>query len=262
MPLLFPHHARLSDGARLRRRHRFYMHLLLVTLFVLMCLALPSNLPSLAGAGYSLAILLMMVELEGTIRHGGKANPRDLPYRLLGVLCLLAQWFWYLTPLSQRQSGWPLLVLTTLFVGWSVGRLVAFLAEERTVNGPVLMGAISGYLLLGLTAGLLFTGLETIQPGSFTSVHDPGMPLFPSGPIADVTPLRQVLNFSRMNYFGFVCLTTVGFGDVLPMTPPAQISTVAFSVIGPIYRDRPHLHGGGDGDADRALRQRQQRAGC
>ncbi|MCP9801094.1 hypothetical protein [Synechococcus sp. RedBA-s] len=65
-------------------------------------------------------------------------------------------------------------MLTTLFVGWSVLRLAGFLAEEQQVNGRVLMGAASGYLLLGLTAGLLFTGLETIQPGSFSSLQDPG----------------------------------------------------------------------------------------
>lgn len=227
--------ASLTSEARLRRRHRFYAQLLFITLVVMACLALPKNLHSLAGLGYSLTTLLLMVELEGSIRHGGKVNSLDLPYRLLGLSALLAQWFWYFTPLSHRESGWPLLVLTTLFVGWSVLRLVGFLAEEQQVNGRVLMGAASGYLLLGLTAGLLFTGLETIQPGSFSSLQDPGGSLFATGPISQANPQMQLLDFARLNYFAFVSLTTVGFGDVLPTTPLSQMSAVAFSVIGPIY---------------------------
>ncbi|MGB5239584.1 MAG: potassium channel family protein [Prochlorococcaceae cyanobacterium] len=199
------------------------------------CLALPSNLHSLGGIGYSLATMLLMVELEGSIRHDGKSNPRDLPYRLLGLLTLVAQWFWYFTPLSHRESGWPLLVLTTLFVGWSVMRLVGFLAEERQVNGSVLMGAISGYLLLGLTAGLLFTALETIQPGSYANLRETPSSLFATGPISQANPQLQSIHFARLNYFAFVCLSTVGFGDVLPTTPFSQMSAVAFGVIGPIY---------------------------
>ena len=231
----FHHRASLTSEVRQRRRHRFYAHLLLITLVVMACLALPKNLNSLAGIGYSLTTLLLMVELDGSIRHGGKGNPLDRPFRLLGLSALLAQWFWYFTPLTHRESGWPLLVLTTLFVGWSVLRLVGFLAEEQKVNGRVLMGAVSGYLLLGMTAGLLFTGLETIQPGSFSSLHDPVASLFSTGPISQASPQMQLVDFARLNYFAFVCLTTVGFGDVLPTTPLSQMSAVAFSVIGPIY---------------------------
>jgi hypothetical protein len=43
------------------------------------------------------------------------------------------------------------------------------------------------------------------------------------------------LDFVRLNYFAFVSLTTVGYGDILPVTPVAQISSVSFSVIGPFY---------------------------
>jgi hypothetical protein len=38
-----------------------------------------------------------------------------------------------------------------------------------------------------------------------------------------------------MNYFAFVSLTTVGFGDVLPKSPLAQITTIGLTVLGPVY---------------------------
>jgi hypothetical protein len=220
---------------RLRRRHRFYRHLLLTTLLVMVSLALPAGLRLLSAVGYNLAVLLLVFELEGRHRHGGGTLPLDRPYRLLGLAALAAQWFWFLTPVANRESGWPLLVLTTVFIGWSQVRLVGFLAEERQVNGRVLMGAVAGYLLLGLTAGLLFLVLETIQPGSFSSQHDPAGLLPRNLGSAGGAERIWHLDFARLNYFAFVSLTTVGYGDVLPTTPLAQMSAITFSVIGPIY---------------------------
>jgi cytochrome c-type biogenesis protein CcmH/NrfF len=43
------------------------------------------------------------------------------------------------------------------------------------------------------------------------------------------------LDLSRIYYFAFVSLTTVGFGDIVAVTPPAQMATVALSVSGPLY---------------------------
>ncbi len=231
----FPRHAPLSAEARLHRRHRFYRHLLLATLLVMVSLALPRGLHLIGAVGYNLATLLLVVELEGTTRHAGRSHPRDVPYRILGLATLASQWFWYLTPVANRQSGWFLLGLTIVFVGWSLVRLVGFLAEERRVNGRVLMGAVAGYLLIGLTAGLLFTALETIQPGSFISQHDPDGLLARNLNLSTANPHVWELDFARLNYFAFVSLTTVGFGDVLPATPLSQMSAVSFSVIGPIY---------------------------
>jgi voltage-gated potassium channel Kch len=233
--LFFSRPAALSVTARRRRRHRFYALLLLVTVLVMVTLALPTRLSRFGAVGYNLTTLLMVAELEGSTRHGGRRFREDDLYRLLGVSTLIAQWFWYLTPLSNRVSGWPLLVLTTLFVGWSLVRLVGFLAEEKRVNARVLMGAVSGYLLLGLMAGLLFTALETIVPGSFVTQQDQTAVLQGQVIRSSLDPLVWQLDFTRLNYFAFVSLTTVGYGDVLPSTPMAQMAAISVSVIGPIY---------------------------
>tara|TARA_Y100000746_G_scaffold170560_1_gene147879 strand:- start:3872 stop:4087 length:216 start_codon:yes stop_codon:yes gene_type:complete len=41
--------------------------------------------------------------------------------------------------------------------------------------------------------------------------------------------------FSAINYFAFVCLTTVGFGDINPMLPLSRMVSVATSIAGPLY---------------------------
>jgi voltage-gated potassium channel Kch len=43
------------------------------------------------------------------------------------------------------------------------------------------------------------------------------------------------LDFARLNYFAFITLTTTGYGDVLPVTQAAQLTSVMVAVIGQIY---------------------------
>ena len=219
---------------RLERRLRFYPALLLLTVLVMASFALPVKLRLFGSLGYSLTLLLLVLALGGPIRHAGRPCLGNLLYRLLGLTALVVQGLWSFAPAGAQRSGLPLLVMVTVFIAWSVLRLLALLALEPTVERRVLMGAVAGYLLLGLTAGLLMTILETIVPGSFTAVDDATQVL---GPItsAEVQQRMWQLDFVRINYFAFVCITTVGFGDIAPQTPQAQMITVTFTVIGPTY---------------------------
>ena len=44
-----------------------------------------------------------------------------------------------------------------------------------------------------------------------------------------------IQDLGRIGYFAFVCLTTVGFGDITPLTPPARMLSVGLAVVGPLY---------------------------
>lgn len=89
------------------------------------------------------------------------------------------------------------------------------------------MRATAGYLHTGLADGLVRSALETIQPGSLA-------PLALSN-ASDTCVLPSARIFSAINYQAFVCLTTVGFGDISPMLPLARMVSVATSVAGPLY---------------------------
>ncbi len=219
---------------RLERRLRFYPALLLLTVLVMASFALPMEWRPLGALGYGLTLLLLVVALGGPIRLAGRPCLSNLLYRLLGLSVLMVQGLWSFAPAGAQRSGLPLLVMVTVFITWSVLRLLALLALEPTVERRVLMGAVAGYLLLGLTAGLLMTILETIVPGSFTAL-DASTELL--GPITSTEMQKLIwqLDFVRLNYFAFVCLTTVGFGDIAPQTPQAQMLTISFCVIGPTY---------------------------
>ena len=210
------------------RRHQGYLQLLAVCLLQMVLFTLPTPWNRLAALGY-LALGLLMIRVlgypEGDPTVGGL--PRRL-YRGLGLAALAVSVLWYLTPLELRRTGLPVIGLWGLFSLWSAIRLVRRLALEKDVNGPVLRGALAGYLMLGLAGGLLCAALETLTPGSFNGVA------LPSSVLESAAPVWQ-LNFIRLQYYAFVTLTTTGYGDVTAATAQAQMLSVALAVGGTFY---------------------------
>jgi hypothetical protein len=142
-------------------------------------------------------------------------------------------WLWLMTPHQLRSSGLPLLVLLVLFEVQAYPRLVKRLSEETRVTTDVLTGALSGYMLLGLTAALVMALLESMAPNSFEGLSPTTKELTSAGSIGDSS--YQQLRFMNITYCAFVTITTLGYGDVLPTTPLAKLSTILFSVVGPVY---------------------------
>jgi len=182
-------------------------------------------------------VLLLAIELGQPIRtRQSRSHWNDGFYRRAGILAVLFQTLWIISPRQFAFIGFPLLIATTVFIAWSLRRLLICLAQERRVGMDVLAGAVAGYLLLGISGGLLFSVLETIAPGSFVDHADKGQELLLSGLASDPAGFRiWDLDFSRIHYFAFVSLTTVGYGDIIPATPVSQFLSVSLSICGPLY---------------------------
>jgi len=216
-----------SEWRRKRRRERIYELLLGLCLLVLSSFAFP-RFTWLGSLGYALIALLLtqLVMIRKPV-----LSLQDRLYQGLGLVALSALLLWLLTPVRWESSGVPLVLSWGVLVGWSVIRLVERLASERRVTTAMLMGAAAGYLLLGLTSGLVMSAVETIQPGSFEPLDVP---------IEDVagennTVIGSAPVFAQINYFAFICLTTVGFGDINPELPLARMLAVTTGIAGPLY---------------------------
>ncbi|QNJ06548.1 potassium ion channel [Synechococcus sp. MEDNS5] len=216
-----------SEWRSKRRRERLYELLLGLCLLVLASFAFP-RVTWLGSLGYALIALLLtqLVMIRKQV-----LSLQDRLYQALGIVALLAQLLWLLTPVRWESSGVPLVLSWSVLVGWSVIRLVERLASERRVTAGMLMGAAAGYLLLGLTAGLVMSGVETIQPGSFEPLDIP----LTDAAGQNNTVLVSAPVFAQINYFAFICLTTVGFGDINPELPLARMLAVSTGIAGPLY---------------------------
>jgi hypothetical protein len=102
--------------------------------------------------------------------------------------------------------------------------IVKSLFSARTLKFDSILGAVCGYLFLGLGWAVLYAMIEGLRPGSF----EIGPKLVTGGEVA--RPLPHVLI-----YFSFVTLTTVGYGDISPVSPAIRTLAWMEAITGQFY---------------------------
>lgn len=138
---------------------------------------------------------------------------------LLGLPAVITQWIVTLAPNELVHAAGDLFPI--LFLAFfAVFLLRAVLVEER-ITRDTIAGALSIYLLLGIIWALSYQFIDQIYPDSFYLNPD----------------IWQGGALSRMDYlyFSFITLTTVGYGDITPVTPVAQSLSYFEAVTGVIY---------------------------
>src|SRR6516165_10611526 len=102
--------------------------------------------------------------------------------------------------------------------------IVKSLFSARTLTFDSILGAVCGYLFLGLAWAVLYGLIEEFRPGSF----EISPKLVTGGEVA--RPLPHVLT-----YYSFVTLTTVGYGDISPVSPAARTLAWMEAITGQFY---------------------------
>jgi voltage-gated potassium channel len=109
-------------------------------------------------------------------------------------------------------------LLLFAFITWNELRAVL---RQKEITREVISMSISTYLLLGLTCGLFYIVLHDLQPNAFS---------FGSGPVMSEQQTIPVLI-----YFSLTTLSTIGFGDITPVTLQARYAAVAEGITGQFY---------------------------
>jgi len=92
------------------------------------------------------------------------------------------------------------------------------IVRTRDITADVILGSVSVYLLIGITFGTLYDLLETLEPGCFQLVG------------AGATEVY--LGWRQLIFFSFMTLTTIGYGDITPVTYQTQSLAIIEGVIG------------------------------
>jgi voltage-gated potassium channel len=112
-----------------------------------------------------------------------------------------------------------------LFLSFVTLSQLRSLLKQREVTGQTICTAVSVYLLLGFTWTLLYAVMVQLHPDSF-------------GNLAAATPGHpvEVLHlFPVLGYFSLTTLSTIGFGDITPLTLQARYAAVAEGITGQFY---------------------------
>ena len=134
---------------------------------------------------------------------------------MLGIFSIALTWSIFFFNNSIIAVLWSLcLFVFYIFITFNVLRLVA-MSKRMTLD--TILGAISGYFILAIAWGMLFFGLEKIYPGSFR---------FPAGSL----PTPDVFI-----YYAQTTISSVGFGDITPLTPIARSLSAFLGIAGQLY---------------------------
>ena len=117
--------------------------------------------------------------------------------------------------------------LDILFLALVIFAILANVFRSREITTESLAGAICAYLLIGILWADAFSILETVHPGSFSSVH--------TASDAATTAQSARLQVARFSYFSFVTLSTLGYGDITPLTRPARNLAALEAIFGQLY---------------------------
>jgi hypothetical protein len=148
-------------------------------------------------------------------------RPNKSIYRLyLGlaglVLCLEIVRHWLLSSRAIYAVTEVHHLILVFLMASSAVVIVREIFSAREVTSDAIKGGVCVYLLAGIAWSYLYNILLTIQPQSFdlalsSNVHD------------------------DLLYFSFVTLTTVGYGDILPISPLARVCANLEAIVGVLY---------------------------
>ncbi len=127
------------------------------------------------------------------------------------------------------SSPWWVLadaVAAVALLGFVISVLLRAILGSCRVTTDTIFGGICVYLLLGVAWAEMYQCLEIMQPGSFEI----------SWSAASYETLDSAAAQSfRFVYFSFVTLTTLGYGEIFPVSSKAQSLALLEAVSGPLF---------------------------
>jgi hypothetical protein len=162
-----------------------------------------------------LGALMFVPILLATVRLAGKKGwvwPTVL-LMTVTILVTIASMFSPIPALIGIKWG-----VTTLFFGFAVAGLFPYLKNARAVTDAHLYTAVSIYLLLGMQWFALYSAIDVFFPGSIAR--------------NGVTVTDQ---HSELLYFSLVTLSTIGYGDVVPVHGEVRMLAALEGVTGVLY---------------------------
>jgi hypothetical protein len=102
--------------------------------------------------------------------------------------------------------------------------MVRHIARSQQVTLTLIINSINGYLLIGLLGAVLLAMTEIVR--KFFFHINAGAINFAGDTVAE---------FHDYLYFSFVTLTTLGYGDITPISAFAKALTILIAIVGQLY---------------------------
>ncbi|MEE9607237.1 MAG: ion channel [Myxococcota bacterium] len=148
-------------------------------------------------------------------------SPRSLAIGLtLALPAVGLEWF----AAEHPQLVLAAFLLQDIFFLYMIVLILRTILRERTVSLETILGGVAVFLLIGISFALLYGHLEYTAPGSFAYAGQGAIP-----------GASRALREGSLVYFSFITLTTLGYGDITPVSSGARALATLEAVVGQLY---------------------------
>lgn len=96
--------------------------------------------------------------------------------------------------------------------------MISQIVISKTVTPKVIVETISGYLLIGVVLVFLNSMMVWVNPAAISLSQE-----------------NATSELSNIIYYSFITVTTIGYGDIVPVSQLAKSLSILFGIIGQLY---------------------------
>ncbi len=170
------------------------------------------------GGDIIVSILLSLVLISAVLAVANRRRTFVVAV-LLAIPAVVGRWINHFRPDLLPPAIF--LVAGLVLVAFVVANLLRFILRAPSVNAEVLCASISAYLMLGLMWTMAYWLVDQLTPGGAFSFNTNAGP-------------RSINGFNAF-YFSFVTLSTVGYGDITPVSRIARWLAAMEAMTGLLY---------------------------
>jgi hypothetical protein len=190
---------------------------ILLALLITMVFILPVVAASNSAIGQiAQDVLLSLILLSGVVE--ASTNSKEFVFiTLVALVVITVRWVGWLSPTGLSLPVRDVATLLALVLLAVVIAMKVF--ASHTVTKDRISGAIVFYILAGLVWADAYQLIMLYVPRAF----------------AGISTLEGAVDRSTWVYFSFATLTTVGYGDIVPVAPIARSLSNLEALIGQLY---------------------------
>ena len=170
------------------------------------------------GGRLVLSLLLSLVLLAAVFVVADRKRTLAIAL-VLAVPAIAGRWINHFRPDLIHPSVF--LVCALMLLAFVIAHMLRFVLRAPVVTVEVLCGSIAAYLMLGLMWTLAYWLVDQLTPGGAFSFNTDGG--------------GQSINGFSGFYFSFITLSTVGYGDITPVSRFARWLAALEAMTGLLY---------------------------
>ena len=170
------------------------------------------------GGDIIVSILFSLVLISAVLAVSNRRSTLVVAV-LLAIPAIIGRWIDHFRPHLVPPAVF--LIAGLVLVAFVLINLLRFVLRAPSVSIEVLCASISAYLMLGLAWTMAYWLVDQLTPGGAFSFNTNGVP-------------RSMNGFTGF-YFSFITLSTVGYGDITPVSKIARWLAAMEAMTGLLY---------------------------